>query len=210
MPLDVYFDDTGWLRARPGSKLEVIHQPLPEASTQAVIRPYSAILHTNAGPHHTRWQSLVAYMRRTDITIESHFQVPKGSEEGNAAIVQLMPVTRRADCNAKANQWWVGNEPRGAVSFETADDGYTSSALGYYDLGQLHAIVQTCAALSVKYGIPAMIPGTWDGRGIGWHSLHKEWSIYQGKTCPGPQKISQHAWIVGEVGRLACREQFGR
>jgi len=202
--LEVYFDDAGWLQAKPGAVLEVIHQPLPEAYTQASIRPYSVILHTNSGPHWTRWQALVAYMKRTDITIEAHFQVPKLVEEGRPSIVQLMPVTRRADCNAKANQWWSNGESRGAVSFETADDGSASPSLGPWDLGQLHALAQTCAALSKKYNVPATIPGTWDGRGIGWHALHKEWSIYTGKTCPGPQKIQQVPWLIHEVGRLAC------
>ena len=64
---------------------------LPEATTQPTIKPRSIIHHTQSGPKRTAWQNLIAYMRRTDIGLETHLIY-----ELTGLIVQAMPFTRRA------------------------------------------------------------------------------------------------------------------
>ena len=173
----------------------VRHELLPEAFSQPEILPWSVILHSNAGPRYTKWEALKNYMARKDITIESHFQV-----DLDGTIVQYMPLNRRADCNAKANLMkvpWFGGTTQavGAVSFETADEGYATLEQTPWTLAQANQIAQAIAAIGHKYGVPYVSPAYWNDRGVGYHSQFKEWSVYTGKTCPGRTRIQQMDWI---------------
>lgn len=203
--IDLYVDDNGLIQAYPHSKIKVVHEILPEAWSQAVIRPYSFILHSNAGPRKTPWRALIAYLKRADITIEPHFQVPRTDEEGQPTLVQTVPVTRRADCNYKANQWWVAGESRGAISFETGDEGSPTLPTTPWDGGQLRVLRHTMAAIGLKYNIPAQPTGDPYGRGIGYHSQFPEWSVFRGKTCPGAARINQMGYLIDRVGKIMCR-----
>lgn len=203
--IDLYVDNQGLIQAYPHSRIRVIHEILPEAWSQSTIRPYSFILHSNAGPSKTGWRNLIAYLKRTDVGIEPHFQVPRTEEEGVPTLVQTVPVNRRADCNAKANQWFSGGESRGAVSFETGDNGSPSLATTPWDQGQLRVLMHAMAAVGLKYNIPAQLTGEPFGRGVGYHAQFKEWSIYVGKTCPGAQRINQIPYLVDRMGKIMCR-----
>lgn len=169
----------------------VHYEPIPEAFTQEQINPWSIILHSNAGPHKTIWQALWKYVARTDIKIEPHFIGP----DSEGVIVQLLPLNVRADCNAKANAWWIpygpGHVRVGAISFETQDNGAATLATTPYNPKQFEALVGACAAIGHKYGNPYQSPATWDDRGIGYHCQYPEWSVYVGKTCPGAARIYQ-------------------
>lgn len=169
----------------------------PEASTQPFIHPRNAILHSNAGPRKTPWAALVAYMRRKDITGEPHFQVAgvDATALTGAALVQAIPLNRRADCNAKANSWWRNSRRVGAVSFESEDRGSSTLDQTPWSLPQLHAIIGALTAICIVYGVACTEPATWDGSGIGYHSRFPEWSIYKGKTCPGAARIRQMAYV---------------
>lgn len=185
-------ETTGWLIGPRA----IISPVEPEASTQPIIRPRNAILHTNAGPAKTGWESLVTYWRRKDITGEAHFQVDMA---GN--IVQAIPVHRRADCNAKANRFTLPGKitAMGAVSFETQDEGYAALATTPWTVPQWEAIVGALTALVVQYGVACTAPTSWSDTGIGYHSQFPEWSIYKGKTCPGAARIRQMDSIRHEV-----------
>lgn len=203
-----WVDDGGWLR---GKQVKV--EPIPEAYTQPVIHPRNAILHSNAGPRKTLWTSLWNYIRRLDITGEPHFQVVgvDATSIADGLIVQGMPFTVRADCNAKANSWWRGNKRVGAISFESEDRGSASLPDTPWSVGQVHVIVGALTALCVVYGVACTSTTRWDDTGIGYHSQFKEWSIYVGKTCPGAARIRQMDYIRARVAQnlLAFGEATG-
>jgi hypothetical protein len=179
---------------------KVIYKPIPEAATAPKIVPWSLILHSNSGPAYTRWERLWAYMNRADITIESHLQI-----DLDGTIVQMVPFNVRADCNAHANQFVVNGQRVGAISIETADNGAAALATQPWSMAQLNAIVGATAAVGHKYGVPYSSPTAWNDRGVGYHSQYKEWSIYRGKTCPGPARIRQMDYIRAEAARTcAC------
>jgi hypothetical protein len=196
-----YVDANGLLQALPGCPFTIIHDLIPEAWVQSKIVPWNLILHSNAGPRKTHGSSLQDYMERSDINIECHANI-ETEPDGRGLFRQIMPFTTRADCNAKANAWYAGGQNRGAISFETQDDG--ASALPYtnWTPGQLQAITHAAAALNVAYGIPPVHTPTWDGRGIDGHAKFKEWSVYVGKTCPGAARFAQIPAIHAEVERL--------
>ena len=188
-----WIDQSHWLRGGVARSEPV----LPEAVTQPYISPRVAILHTNAGPRKTKWESLISYWRRADVTGEAHFQVH--GVNGDAAIVQAIPLNRRADCNAKANRWSFNGRSYGAISFETEDRGYPTLPTTPWSLGQLDAMSGALTSICVVYGMSCTEPATWSSSGIGFHSRFQEWSIYKGKTCPGAARIAQMAFIRDKV-----------
>lgn len=185
------FTAGGLLVGNPNAITQLV---MPEATSQPPIRPRNVILHTNAGPRMTPWEALVTYWRRADITGEPHFQVDMAGR-----IVQAMPVTRRADCNAKANRWLANGTYYGAVSFETQDEGYPTLPTTPWTLPQLSAMIGALTALVVQYGVKCTAPATWDDSGIGYHSQFPQWSIYKGKTCPGAARIRQMDHVRQQV-----------
>jgi N-acetyl-anhydromuramyl-L-alanine amidase AmpD len=187
MSAPYYIDSSGILRGE-----KVRHAFLPEATTQPFITPTQTILHSQAGPRKTLWSSLVAYMKRADVTMECHFLV-----DMDGWITQTMPTNRRADCNYKAN-------PR-AISIETQDNGWPTLATTPWAPEQIDSIIWIVAAAGHRYGIPYSQPGTWMTPGVGHHSLFPEWSAYKGKTCPGTARIAQMdyvRWFAAQ--RCAC------
>lgn len=179
---------------------------LPEATTQPVIRPRSVIHHTQSGPKRTAWQNLIAYMRRTDIGLETHLIY-----EMSGLIVQAMPFTRRADCNYKANSFRVGLDPtlRGAISSEAQDNGQATVDTTPFTWEQVKAMADVDALLCICYGIGCGWPVAWNGTGIGPHNLFPEWSLRQPNQCPGKVRRSQIPAIHSAVAeRLALFGQF--
>jgi hypothetical protein len=149
-----YVDAGGLLQARPGCPFTIIHDLIPEASTQEFITPWNEILHSNAGPRRTHGSALQDYMARGDINIECHVNI-ETEPDGRGLLRQIMPFNRRADCNSKANAWTAGGQRRGAISFETQDNGGATLANTPWTGGQLEAIIHASAALNEAYGIPA-------------------------------------------------------
>ena len=174
---------------------------IPEARTQAHIdKPWSCILHTNAGQ--TEARSLWAWITRAGNDGESHFEV---AMDGH--VEQYMPLDVRADCNFSANRW-VGKDglSRGPISFETADKGSATVNATPWSLHQLDALIGIITALCVTYGIHCTQPGSWDASGIGHHSLFpyqgigsKAWTNVKGKSCPGNARKAQMDHIRHEV-----------
>lgn len=198
----MWIDNMGWLHGP-----NVVHSPLPEASTQPTITPRNVILHTNAGPHKTLWTSLFKYMARTDVTGEPHFQLDGvNASVANPAelkLVQFMPLGVRADCNAKANRWAQNGKYYGAISFETQDEGSVHNIEDdKWSIPQLHTLVCALTAICATYGVSCGSPGRWSDSGIGYHSQFPEWSIYKGKTCPGAARVRQMPYIWTTVATL--------
>lgn len=184
----------------PNCRVELVE---PEAHSQNIIIPRSSILHSNAGPSKTGWMNLIKYWRRKDITGEAHFQVPL-----NDKIVQAMPLNRKADCNYKANGFWLDGKYYGAISFETGDNGHPTLDKTPWTPTQLAHIIGVNVCLAVVYGIWCTTPAYWTDTGIGHHSQFKEWSSYVGKTCPGAARIRQMDFVRSQVAeRLALYGQ---
>ena len=175
----------------------VIYRPIPESTTQPLIAPISAILHSNAGPNKTPWASLWAYMNRKDIVGEAHFQVD--GVDGDGPLVQIIPLNRRADCNYKANRWAKDGRYVGAISFESQDRGSATLATTSWSPIQLQHMIGVLTWLCVCYNVWCTQPASWTDSGIGHHSLFKEWSSFIGKTCPGAARIRQMDYIRQQV-----------
>ncbi len=173
---------------------------LPEAKTQPYIIPRSVILHTNAGPAYTRWQSLVLYFKRADIGIEPHGQV-----DWDGKLAQTMPLNRKADCNYKANGWYFGSKYYGAISFETADLGWPTLDKTPWTLGQVDTLIKLNTLIVAYLTDDCGQCATWDDSGIDYHSKFKEWSVYVGKTCPGYARIMQMDYIRQRVADNIAR-----
>lgn len=172
---------------------KVVHALItPESTSQPTIRPRTVILHSQAGPRRTLWQSLVSYMKRSDISLECHFIV-----ELDGTVVQTMPTNRRADCNYKANQF--------AISFETQDNGWPTLSTTPWSPAQVEAIANVVAACGHRYGIPYTSPANYLDAGVGYHSQFPEWSTFKGKTCPGAARIRQMDWVRRRAAEVcAC------
>lgn len=164
----------------------VTYIPLPEAITQPFIAPRLIIEHSQSGPRKTSALNLLAYWRRKDVSGEAHTIT-----ELDGRIVQAMPFNRRADCNWKANSWVRGNQLVGALSNETQDNGAGSLTFTPWPLPQFTAMANMGAVQCIAYRIACTAPATWDGTGLGHHSLFREWSTAIGKTCPGAARIRQ-------------------
>jgi hypothetical protein len=173
---------------------------LPEAKTQAKIEPWSIILHSQAGPRSTSWRNLFTFWQRKEIDGEAHFIVNL-----DGTIKQAMPCNVKADCNFKANSFRAVGKNVGAISFETQDLGSASLPNTPWNAEQLDTLTKVIAAVGHKYGVPYTQPATWNDRGVGHHSLYKEWSSFVGKTCPGAARIRQMDYVrTTAAGICAC------
>ena len=178
----MWIDNTGWLQG----EANVIRKALPEASTQPLIVPRLAIMHSNAGPTKLSWWNLWQYLARDTITHEAHCM-----PQMDGTMVQAMPFVRRADCNYKANRWLHNGTYYGAISFETQDNGSPTLPTTPWTLAQITSMANALAAACVAYRIPCTAVTSYHGAGIGYHSQFPEWSVYTGKTCPGAARIRQ-------------------
>jgi hypothetical protein len=129
-----------------------------------------------------------------------------------------MELNRRADCNFSANRWVDPRAPYGAfgaVSFETQDLGSKTVDRTPWTFPQIGAMVGAITAICVAYNVHCVQPATWDGSGIGHHTLfpyqgigQKAWSNVRGKTCPGAARIAQMDEVRRQVqNRLALYSQ---
>lgn len=188
-----YIDDTHWLHGP-----NVVRRPIPESTTQPTIHPRNAILHTNAANRGSA--SLWSWITQASVTGEPHFQV------GYTDLEQYMPLNRRADCNYSANRWLGNGRWYGAISFETQDNGAATLDKTPWTLAQLDHMANTLTAICVVYGMMCTQPATWDGSGIGHHTLfpfqgatRKAWTNVRGKTCPGAARIRQMDYVRAAV-----------
>lgn len=175
---------------------KAVHALLPEAATQPLITPRSIIHHTNAGSTYAKWQQLVAFMRRLDITGEAHADI-----DLDGTFAQAMPLNRRADCNAKANRWAQSGQWYGALSWETADLGAASVERTPWTVDQLATIIAVDTAACATYAIACTDGAHWTASGLFTHNRFPEFSIFRGKTCPGAARSRQMDYVRSEVAK---------
>lgn len=189
---DTYIDPATGLLYGP----KITHALLPEDATQLGIVPRSVIHHTNAGSSYTRLERMLAYLRRLDITGEPHGQL-----DLDGTLAQTMRLIVRADCNAKANRFRLGNTWYGAISWETADRGAAGLDYTPWTLEQLDTLVRIDTAVCATYDVACGDIATWTGSGLVPHNRFPEFSIYKGKTCPGAARTQQLGWIRDQVAQ---------
>ena len=170
--------------------------PIPENLTQPAIKPELIILHSNAGPTYSKWQALIAFIKRADVDKDFHFDVDL---DGKAA--QAISIFRRADCNYKANRFLKNGKWCGAISFETADKGYPTLENTEWNFAQLETLIGFSFLFCVACSISCQACPSPYSSGIDYHSKFKEWSNVTGKTCPGAARIRQMDYVRTEVAK---------
>lgn len=110
--------------------------------------------------------------------LEWHFFV-----YADGSVDQLVDTNFRADANYHANNF--------AISVETADDGHPDGTP--WTARQLDAMEGIARWGHATHGIVLAQTPTWDGHGLGYHTLFgapSEWTPYI-KTCPGAARKAQ-------------------
>lgn len=162
----------------PGAKWD----PIPENGTQDTINPTQFIVHSVIAP----WTAdRIGEYWRDSTNLESHFGLGYAGD-----LNQYIDTTVRADANASANVR--------AVSIETASN---TSGTDPWTAAQLEKLVQLGVWLNSTHGIPAKLPTTWNGTGMGYHRLYASWST-SGTACPGDARVKQFTdYVLPEINR---------
>lgn len=182
----VYITDTNILDGDPRIEVKL----LPEASTQPEIRPWMSILHTQAGSLKATNLQAWNYANRSEIKNEAHFY---GPNMDTGAIIQAMPLNRRADSNLKANSF---KHPlsdavnSGAISFETQDNGSRFLDITPWTLPQIDTLVACLTAIHFTYTIHCTDCTGPYSQGISPHNRYPEWSA-SAHSCPGKARTRQ-------------------
>lgn len=150
--------------------------PIPENATQDKITPTQFIVHSVIAP----WTAdRIGEYWRDSTNLESHFGLGYAGD-----INQYIDTTVRADANASANVR--------AVSIETASNLQGTDP---WTAAQVEEIIKLGVWLNKTHGIPAKLPTTWNGTGMGYHRLYASWST-SGTACPGNARVAQFTDII--------------
>ena len=147
---------------------------IPPGPNDPRITPRVAILHVDAG----NTDSLYGWFNGPSGGVESHFHIKK-----SGVVEQYRDTAWQADANTDANDF--------AISIET--QGYGE---GEWTPAQLTAIKALLLWCHETHGIPLVKCKTWDGSGVGYHTLFRGdddtfgWDK-RGASCPGPDRIKQ-------------------
>lgn len=175
------------------------YRPIPEASSQPAIHPWSFIFHTMGGPNTTTPNQLWLYWNRGDVGVEAHLALGYGS------LVQALPFNVRGDNNTQANRFWIeGVGWVGAISVETQDNGYNLDpgiAKAPWNQFQMEHLAGVSAFLRLRYGIPIARCVTWNGRGIEGHRRFPEWTG-SARSCPGNTRWAQIPTILAWANEI--------
>jgi hypothetical protein len=159
-------------------------RPVSGLANDPTIVPRLLILHVDA----VNADSLFNFFNGPSGGIESHLFIPRSEDHDNE---QYRDTEREADANFGANSWMVDGKRFGAISAETGGFGG-----GTWNARQLHDIKQLILWAHEHHDIPFVVPEKPRGRGVGYHTLHEEWSNVPGKTCPGPERIRQFHDVI--------------
>jgi len=144
-------------------------KPIAPGPTDPKIKPRVVILHVDAG----NAESLYGWFNGPSGGVESHFFVKKTGE-----VEQYRDTSIQADANTDANDF--------AISIET--QGFAAGEWTPAQLASIKALILWC---HTTHGIPLVKVQTWDGSGIGYHTLFPGSWDKRGASCPGPDRIKQ-------------------
>jgi hypothetical protein len=171
---------------------EAQRMELPEASTQAAIRPTQFITHSIAAP----WTARRMYEYWRDSTnLDSHFGL---GYEGDLA--QYIGTETKADANYRAN---LRPDGTGAVSIETASNLQHTDP---WTAVQMERLIELGVWLHQRHGIPLRICRSASDPGYGYHRMYADWAV-SGTGCPGDARVRQFHEIVfpGIVARASSQ-----
>lgn len=149
---------------------------IPPGVNDPSITPRLAILHVAV----SEADSLFDFFNGPSGGVESHFYIRR-----SGLVEQYRTIYIQADANLDANNF--------AVSVETQGMGP-----GVWTQAQLDAIKKLLRWLHREAGIPLTKCATWDGSGVGYHTLFgapSHWTPVA-KSCPGPDRIVQFNTIL--------------
>lgn len=124
------------------------------------------------------------YSDGTSVTTSSTWIIGKNAGE----IAQMVDTTAIAWCQRGGSRDWL--------SIEYA--GYHTEALTPW---QIEATALILARLHTDYGVPIQIAPDPSGRGLGHHSMDREWlgEEWGHDDCPGPKTVAQKGAIVARA-----------
>lgn len=148
--------------------------PPPADGRDPKITARLVILHVAA----TNATSLHDYFNGPSGGVESHFYVLK-----DGTVQQYRDTAYQADANMAANDF--------AISIET--QGLAAGTWTDAQLASIKALILWCHEV---HGVPLVKCPTWDGSGVGYHTLfEKEWDG-RNASCPGPDRIKQFDTVL--------------
>lgn len=154
-----------------------VHKLIPPGANDPRINARVAILHVDGG----NAESLYNFFDGPSGGIESHFHVRK-----DGVIEQYRDTEYQADANRYANDFAVSIESQGLAAGEWTPE-------------QMKSIKRLLLWLRDVEDIPLTQVQTWDGAGVGYHTLFgapSQWTPYV-KSCPGEDRKKQfHSELV--------------
>jgi len=165
----------------------------PLADKTTLIVPTTVILHSAVTPGGAK--SLFGHFSKANVPLESHFYLRM-----DGTCEQYVDTAQRADANNKANAF--------AISIETEDNGRPD--LEPWTKAQLDALVALVDWCCTTHKIPRRQAPTWNGGGIGYHTMFgapSPWTPVV-KTCPGKARIAQFPDVVKRVVALEAPPVF--
>lgn len=151
---------------------------LPENSTAPALKPKQLTLHSACAP----WSGERLGEYWNTINLESHFYV-----EYDGSVFQYMDSGLRADAQAAGNAY--------ALSVETASNIHATDA---WTDAQLEGLARIGVWAATTHGIPAHMTPSWDGAGIGYHCLFRQWNP-NAHACPGAARQAQMSELISDI-----------
>lgn len=161
-------------------------RPLSSNQTEPRIVPRILVYHT-----------MVGYLRSTeDMFRQSGYTGTEstwgvGGPWDGAALDgvawQWQGVLWQADAQFEANAW--------ANSIETSDGGIWKPATPEWSDKQVQKLIDIGAWWCKNTGNPPEIAKSYDGRGLGYHQLFRQWN-QDSHNCPGPKRVAQFRDLI--------------
>lgn len=148
--------------------------PPPSSGIDPPITARIAILHVAA----TEADSLYDYFNGPSGGVESHFYV-----KYNGVVEQYRDTAYQADANMDANDFAISIESQGL-----ADGKWTDA--------QIASIEKLLLWIHTTHSVPLSVVQTWDGSGVGYHTLFESHWDKRNASCPGPNRIIQFNQIL--------------
>jgi peptidoglycan hydrolase-like protein with peptidoglycan-binding domain len=160
-------------------------RPLSDNQTEPRITPRILVYHTMVG----YLKSTENYFKNVNGTgfsgPESHFGVG-GSWDGDALdgqIWQWQGLLWQADAQFDPSNNWC-------TSVETSDGGIWKPKTPEWSDKQIVSLIKIGAFWCKGTGIDPVVAKSYDGRGLGYHQLFREWNT-DSHNCPGPLRVAQ-------------------
>lgn len=148
--------------------------PPPADGRDPRIKPRVVILHVAV------WEqpSLHDYFNGPSGGVESHFYIRR-----DGTVEQYRDTGWQADANTDANGFAISIETQGMEKGEWTPE----------QLDAIKALILWC---HTTHGIPLQRCPSWDGAGIGYHTLFPGRWDKRGASCPGPDRKLQFNQII--------------